>query len=106
MSLEPYEIAILLQMYNEQIIGHRGYTSLQIVRSKINWKKIASYYRVTKSFDTITRRLVKRGFLDDDGKSLAVLFLNKLGVDFVVGYLQDFPNTQKDLAEILSGQKT
>jgi len=106
MPLKPYEIAILLQMYNEQIIGHRGYTSLQIVRSKINWKKISSYYRIRESFDSITRRLVKRGFLNDDGKSLAVLFLDKFGVDFVKGYLIDFPNAQRDLAEIISGQKT
>ena len=105
MPLEPYEIAILLQMYNEQIIGHRGYTSLQIVRSKINWKKIAMHYRVKESFDTIARRLVRRRFLSDDGKSLAVLFLDKFGVDFVIGYLQENPTSQKDLDEILSGQK-
>jgi len=105
MPLKPHEIAILLQMYNERIIGPRGYTSLQIVRSKINWKKISSYYRIRESFDTIARKLVKRRLLSDDGKSLAVLFLDKLGVDYVVGYLGVFPNAQKDLEEILSGKK-
>jgi len=105
MSLKPHEIAILLQMYNERIIGPRGYTSLQIVRSKINWKKISSYYRIRDSFDTIARKLVKRRLLSDDGKSLAVLFLDKLGVSYVVGYLEEFPNAQKDLEEILSGKK-
>ena len=104
MALKPYEIAILLQMYNERVIGPRGYTSLQIVRSKINWRKIASFYRVKESFDTIARRLVKRRFLSDDGKSLAVLFLDKFGVDFVVGYIDHFPNAQQDLEEILSGK--
>lgn len=105
MPLKPYEIAILLQMYNERIIGPKGYTSLQIVRSKINWKKIASYYRVKESFDTISRRLVKRRLLSDEGKSLAVLFLDKLGVDFVIGYLDKFPNAQQDLEEILRGKR-
>ena len=105
MTLKPYEIAILLQMYDERIIGPSGYTSLQTVRSKINWKKIASFYRVKESFDTVARRLVKKRLLSDDGKSLQVLFLDKLGVDFVVGYLDENPNAMKDLEEILRGKK-
>ena len=104
MPLKPYEIAILLQMYDERIIGPSGYTSLQTVRSKINWKRLASFYRVKESFDTIARRLVKRKLISDDGKSLQVLFLDKLGVDFVVGYLEN-PNVMKDLEEILRGRK-
>ena len=104
MPLVPYEIAILIQMYNERIISKKGYISLQKVRSKINWQKIASFYRVKESFDAIVRRLVKRRLLSDEGKSLEVLFLDKLGVDFVVGYLHENPNAQKDLDEILSGK--
>ncbi|MGH2613227.1 MAG: hypothetical protein ACRDFB_09315 [Rhabdochlamydiaceae bacterium] len=83
------------------MIGHRGYTSLQTVRSKVKWQKIAAYYKVKESFDTLTRRLVKRRLLSDDGKSLAVLFLDKLGVDFVVGYIKENPDAMKDLADIL-----
>lgn len=101
MALQPYEIAILLQMYDEKIIGHAGYTSLQKVRSKVKWQKIASHYKVKESFDTIARRLVKRKLLSDDGKSLAVLFLDKLGVSFVVGYLKENPDAMKDLADVL-----
>jgi|SRR5690348_7058485 len=101
MALQPYEIAILLQMYDEKIIGHAGYTSLQKVRSKVKWQKIASHYKVKESFDTIARRLVKRKLLSDDGKSLAVLFLDKFGVDFVIGYIKENPNAMTDLADIL-----
>lgn len=104
MSLKPYEIAILLQMYDEQIIGTSGYTSLQTVRSKINWKKITSFYRVRESFETVARRLVKKRLLSDDGKSMQVLFLDKLGVDFVIGYLDVNPNSFTDLEDILSGK--
>ena len=105
MPLKPYEIAILLQMYDERIIGPSGYTSLQTVRSKINWKKIASFYRVKESFDTVARRLLKKKLVSDYGKSLQVLFLDKLGVDFVVGYLGENTNAMKDLEEILRGKK-
>ncbi len=104
MPLKPYEIAILLQMYDERIIGPSGYTSLQTVRSKINWKKIASFYRVKESFDIVARRLVKKRLVSDDGKSLQVLFLDKLGVDFVVGYLDENPNSFTDLEDILRGK--
>lgn len=92
-------------MYNERIIGKKGYTSIQKVRSKICWQKIASHYKIKDSFDTISRKMVKRKLLSDDGKSLEVLYLDKLGVDFVVGYLQENPSAQKDLEIILSGQK-
>ena len=105
MSLKPHEIAILLQMYDERIIGPGGYTSLQTVRSKINWRRIASFYRVKESFDSIARRLLKKRLVSDDGKSLQVLFLDKLGVDFVFGYLDENPNVMKDLEEILRGRK-
>ena len=101
MALEAYEIAVLLLMYDERLIGHRGYTSLQTVRSKVKWQKIASHYKVKESFDTVTRRLVKRKLLSDDGKSLEVLFLDKLGVAFAVGYLKENPNAMNDLADIL-----
>lgn len=101
MDLQPYEIAVLLQMYDERLIGHAGYTSLQTVRSKIKWQKIASHYKIKESFDTIARRLAKRKLLSDDGKSLAVLFLDKLGVAFAVGYLKENPNAMKELESIL-----
>ncbi len=103
MPLEPYEIAILLQMYNERIIGPSGYTSIQTVRSKINWKRISAYYRVKESFESIARKLVKKKLLFDDGKSMAVLLLAKLGVSFVVGYNKVNPNAFKELESILSG---
>jgi hypothetical protein len=101
MTLEPYEIAVLLQMYDERVIGHAGYTSLQKVRNKVKWQKIASHYKIKESFDALARRLVKRRLLSDDGKSLEVLFLDKLGVSFVVGYLTENPNAMIDLSNIL-----
>jgi len=97
MPLEDYEIAILLKMYDEQIIGMRGYLGLERVRSKIQWQNIARAYKTKKSFDSVTRKLVKRKLLSDDGKSMAVLCLDKLGVDFAVGYLDENPNAMKDL---------
>ena len=100
-QLQPFEIAILLQMYNESIIGKAGYTNIQRVRGKIKWQKIASAYGIKHSFESIARRLVKRKLLSDDGKSLLVLYLDKLGVDFVVGYMHENPNTLNDLENML-----
>ena len=102
MTLKPYETAILLQMYDERIIGPSGYASIQTVRGKINWKRISSHYRVKGSFESIARGLVKRKLLFDDGKSMAVLLLAKLGVSFVVGYLKENPDAFKDLEEIIN----
>lgn len=90
-------------MYNERIIGPSGYTSIQTVRSKINWKRISSYYGVKDSFESIARKLVKKKLLFDDGKSMAVLLLAKLGVSFVVGYNKVNPNAFKELELIISG---
>ncbi|GEM_PF-1150201 len=98
-ELKPYEIALLLQMYNEGIIGKRGYTSIHKVRSKTRWQQIASAYNIKDSFDNVARYLVKRKLLSDDGKSLAVLYLDKLGVDFVLAYLKQNPSAFKDLED-------
>jgi hypothetical protein len=102
MTLQNYEIAILLKMYDERVIGKNNYTSLQKVRSKIHWQKIASAYKTRKSFDEVTRKLVKRRLLSDDGKSMAVLYLDKFGVDFITAYLDQNRNAMSDLESRLS----
>lgn len=84
-------------MYDEQIIGKAGYKSTQLVRSKIKWQRIASAYHAGGSFESVARKLVKTKLLSDDGKSLAVLYLDKLGVDFVTRYLELNPGSMKDL---------
>lgn len=100
-DLEPYEIAILLKMYDGNLISKAGYKSTQIVSTKIKWRDIASAYRVKGRFESVARKLVKRMLLSDDGKSMQVLYLDKLGVDFVVAYLQQNPTAMKDLEEKL-----
>ncbi len=101
MTLINYEIAILLKMYDKQIIGRPNYKAIEKVRSKINWRSIASAHKIRKGFDTVARSLVKRGFLSDDGKSMRVLYLDKLGVSFVVGYINQNPDAFKDLDDVL-----
>lgn len=96
-DLEPYEIAVLLLMYDRGIIGKPGYTSIQIVRSKVRWQDIQSAFGIKHSFDKVARRLVKKMYLSDDGKSMAVLYLDKLGALYVKGYLQQYPTALKDL---------
>lgn len=102
MTLENYEIAILLKMYDEKIIGKPGYTSTQKVRSKIHWERISSAYKIRKSFDMIARKLVKRRLLSDDGKSMQVLYLDKFGVDFVVAYIKQNPDALRELESKLN----
>lgn len=95
-DLLEYEIAVLLKMYDEQLIGTH-YKSTQMVSKKIRWIQIASAYKIKDSFESVARGLVKRMLLSDDGKSMAVLSLAKLGVDFIKEYLQINPNALKDL---------
>ncbi len=97
LTLSNYEIAILLKMYDEQMTGKPNCKATEKVRSKINWQEITSACKIRKSFDAIARGLVKRMLLSDDGKSMKVLCLDKLGVSFVVGYIKQNPNAFKDL---------
>lgn len=90
-------------MYDLQIIGNKGYTSLEKTRIKIKWAKIASHHRVKKSYKTVAKRLVQKGYLSDHGKSMAVLSLEKLGVTFVFGYMQLHPEIQQDISSMLEG---
>ncbi|MFY3740458.1 MAG: hypothetical protein HMLIMOIP_000896 [Candidatus Nitrosomirales archaeon] len=89
-------------MYDEHLIGKAGYKAIQHVRSKIKWDDVASAFKVKDSFDKVARKLVKRMLLSDDGKSMQVLYLDKLGVDFVVAYIGQNPNVFKDLEEKLN----
>jgi len=96
-DLEEYEIAILLQMYDKWIVGKENYTSIEKVSSKIKRQDIARAYRVKKKFKSVAHRLVNKLLLSDDGKSMDVLYLDKLGVDFVEMWLKSNPTSIKDL---------
>jgi len=96
-DLEEYEIAILLQMYDKWIVGKENYTSIEKVSSKIKRQDIARAYRVKKKFKSVAHGLVNKLLLSDDGKSMDVLYLDKLGVDFVEMWLKSNPTSIKDL---------
>lgn len=96
-ELEEYEIAVLLQMYDKWIVGKENYISIEKTSSKIKWQEIARAYRVKKKFKSIAHGLVNKLLLSDDGKSLQVLYLDKLGVDYVEMWLKLHPNAMKDL---------
>lgn len=96
-DLEEYEIAILLQMHDKWIIGKENYISIEKTSSKIKWQEIARVYRVKKKFKSVAQGLVNKLLLSDDGKSMAVLYLDKLGVDFVEWWLKIHPNAMRDL---------
>lgn len=98
-DLEPYEIAFLLKMYDEGLIGKAKYKATQHVASKIKWQQIQRAFKVKKSFDSVARKLVKRRLLSDDGKSMQVLYLDKFGVYYVVEYLHIHPDAMKQLEE-------
>lgn len=96
-ELQDHEIAVLLMMYDSKLIGKPNYKPIQVVRSKVRWQQIASVYRTRDSFDKVARRLVKFRLLSDDGKSMQVLYLDRLGLAFVVGHLAQKPSAMKDL---------
>ena len=96
-DLEEYEIAILLQMYDKWIVGKENYISIEKVSTKIKWQGIARAYRVKKKFKSVAHGLVNKLLLSDDGKSMAVLYLGKLGVDFVEIWIKLHPSSMRDL---------
>lgn len=91
--MDDYEIAILLQAYNKGIIGMRNYVAIEKFSKMVNWTKISSAYRIKKGFKSVSQKLVKRKLLSDDGKSMAVLFLDKFGVSYIVGMIETEPKT-------------
>ncbi len=66
----------------------KKYVSIEKFAKMINWKKISSEFRVKKGFKSVAQKLVKRNLLSDDGKSMAVLYLDKLGVAYIVGMIE------------------
>jgi len=97
--MEDYEIAVILQAYNKGIIGMRNYVALEKFSKMVNWKKISSIYKIKKGFKSVAQKLVKRKLLSDDGKSMAVLYLDKLGVSYVIGLNESDPEL---ISKILS----
>lgn len=89
--MDDYEIAIILQAYNKGIIGMPNYVAIEKFSKIINWEKISSAYRIKKRFKSVAQKLVKRKLLSDDGKSMAVLYLDKIGVAYVIGIIESEP---------------
>ena len=74
MGPEDVETAVLLRMcQNGLVVGRYG--SREDVRKNIAWVRMASCCRVKAKFGAPARRLVKKGLLTDDGKSMRVLSL-------------------------------
>ena len=96
-DLEPHEIAFLLMMYNRGVIGKPNYIGIEKVASKVKWQQIQAAYGTRDSLDKVARRLVKKMLLSDDGKSMAVLYLDKYGALFVEEYLKVNPTALSDL---------
>ena len=96
--MDNYEIAVILQAYNKGVIGMKKYVSIQKFAKMINWKKISSEYKIKKRFKSVAQKLVKRKLLSDDGKSMAVLYLDKLGVTYIVGMIENESERISDIS--------
>lgn len=96
--MKNYEIAIILQAYNKGIIGMKNYVPLEKFAKMTNWKKISTAYKIKKRFKSVAQRLVKRKLLSDDGKSMAVLYLDKLGVAYIIGMIQNESEKISDIS--------
>ena len=94
-------MAILLRMYQKGLVGNK-YRGIHMVRRSIGWSKIASHYR-EKKFEAIARRLIKKGLLDDAGKSARVLSLSMMGQVHVKAYLEANPGAQEILDSVMKG---
>ncbi len=96
--MDDYEIAIILQAYNKGVIGMPRYVAIEKFSKVINWRKISSCYRIKKGFKSVAQKLVKRKLLSDDGKSMAVLYLDKFGVDYITSLIE---NESERISKIL-----
>ena len=83
--LKDYEEVVLFSLFDNGIIGEKGYCSIQKAASIIKWRDIAQKYRVKKSFPNILWNLRKKGYVDFHGKSGDVVSLSRLGVAYVLG---------------------
>ena len=97
--MKDYEIAIVLQAYNKGIIGMQNYVAIEKFSKMIDWQKISSVYRIKKRFKSVAQQLVKRKLLSDDGKSMAILYLDKIGIAYIIGIIE---NESERVSEISS----
>ena len=81
-----------------------AYRSIQIVERSIGWRRLASHYRTKARFSAVAKKLVKKGMLDDHGKSMRVLSLSMRGFMDVNAYLKDNPDAADSLTLILEGR--
>lgn len=84
-------------MYDRGIIGKSNYIPIQKVASKVKWQQIQGTFGIKDSLDKVARRLVKKMYLSDDGKSMAVLYLDKYGALYVNEYFKTNPTALTDL---------
>lgn len=82
MALRDIELDVLTRMHQNGLVAGR-YRSIQDVRRSIGWQRIASRHHEKTKFDSLARKLVKKGLLTDHGKSMRVLSLTPAGVALV-----------------------
>ena len=83
--LKDYEEETLFRLFDNGIIGEKGYCSVQKAASIIKWRDIAQKYRVKKSFLNVLWNLRSKGYVDFHGKGGDVVSLSRLGVAYVLG---------------------
>lgn len=84
--LKDIEVEVLVSMHKNGLVAGR-YRDIHDVRRSIGWQKMASRHRERSKFDTLARKLVKKGILTDHGKSMKVLSLTPTGDMLVREYL-------------------
>lgn len=82
LTLEKYELEILLRLYDEGIIRHQ-YLPIEKVRVRIRWLEIVQKYKVKKSFSNVIRKLFNKGYINFGGKSGDVCSLSEFGAAYV-----------------------
>lgn len=78
-GLDPFELEILVRMYDEGIIL-TDYLPVEKAASKIGWTQLSASFHVKKGFKGVLKHLKSRGLVTDQGKSLEVVSLTKYGV--------------------------
>lgn len=87
-KIKGYEIDVLIQMYKRGLFKKRKYKSIENVAKIVKWENISRKHKVKKNFKSIIRSLVKKGLVDDQGKSCKVCSLTQDGIIVADQYLK------------------
>ncbi len=90
--LNPHQILIIAAMYLEGIV-FEDYECIKIAERMVSWDEIGEIFPTCDSFETEVRKLSRTfKLIDDHGKRLNAISLNRHGVALAIDFFDNFEN--------------